>query len=215
MKQEVVNKIFIGDSVLDLELNINDITKEIDFEHLPLNNMEIHFSDKKNKDIYLFDAEINLDGSVLIKRKNALLLKMTANRIKESRSDLANASLEEIEKTYIFSILYKLIYVLQMEKEIIFKTKTTKATKTNTKKKNKKNNNNKKLTYIHTYKVKNDTVENFKSKHREYTFKTNSWNVRGHWRTYKSGKKIWINEHQHKRKNLKDGENIENNYKII
>lgn len=78
------------------------------------------------------------------------------------------------------------------------------------KKKSKKRNN---VTYINKtrYIIDNyvdDTIEK-----REYNLTAESWPVRGHWRTYKSGKKVWIPAYT---KNPQKNENAETErvYKI-
>lgn len=60
------------------------------------------------------------------------------------------------------------------------------------KKKGKKNKNKK--TYIYKYYYSVDNVNIGNNNKRTYERHTESWTSRGHWRTYKSGKKVWIKE---------------------
>lgn len=79
------------------------------------------------------------------------------------------------------------------------------------KKKNKKGSNKK--TYI--YKTKY-IVQGIERPVQERTFerRTESWISRGHWRTYKSGKKIWINETIKHAKDTPKDSVIKKDYKI-
>ena len=54
-----------------------------------------------------------------------------------------------------------------------------------------------------------DVVEN--KEKRDYNRVAESWRVRGHWRQYKSGKKVWIEEHT---KGKKEVEQDTQEYKI-
>ena len=67
------------------------------------------------------------------------------------------------------------------------------------KKKGKKNNKNKYVKYLVTKKYIIDSIKT-EPKEREYT--KPSWAVKGYWRKYKSGKKVWIEPSTRKRKSL-------------
>lgn len=86
-------------------------------------------------------------------------------------------------------IAHTLNYISEPKKEVL--VSQTKETKKSGKSKKRKSGGK---TYIYkkTYKV---TDVETKIERREYNRIRESWGVRGHWRQYKSGKKVWIEEH--------------------
>lgn len=88
----------------------------------------------------------------------------------------------------IHLILNTLEYINKPKEEVVI----TEKREVKKSKKGKKNKRNGGKTYIYkkVYKVL-DVVEN--KEKRDYNRVAESWRVRGHWRKYKSGKKVWIN----------------------
>lgn len=69
------------------------------------------------------------------------------------------------------------------------------------KNKSKSKRNNKTYIYNKRYVFKDDDTKDLITHHRPYERKTEQWLSRGHWRHYKSGKKVWIAETVKKAKN--------------
>lgn len=95
-------------------------------------------------------------------------------------------------------VLFTLKQLDSTNYEPVVNTKFLDAPKGN-KKKNKKGKKNKYVKYLVTKKYIIDSIKT-EPKEREYT--KPSWAVKGYWRKYKSGKKVWIEPSTRKRKNL-------------
>lgn len=90
----------------------------------------------------------------------------------------------------IHLILSTLEYINSPRHEVVITEKREVKKSKNGKKKGKKG----KKTYIYKKVYKILDVKPNEEK-RKYTRIVESWRVRGHWRQYKSGKKVWIEEH--------------------
>lgn len=86
-------------------------------------------------------------------------------------------------------IAHTLKYISEPKKEVL--VSQTRETK-NSGKSKKKRSGGKTYIYKKTYRILD--VES-KLEKREYNRIRENWGVRGHWRQYKSGKKVWIDEH--------------------
>lgn len=85
----------------------------------------------------------------------------------------------------------------------------------------KKNRNNKKTKTVRTINISENTVKRVYKKSnddntekREYIRQVQSWTVRGYWRTYKSGKKVWIEPQTRRAKNSNSKGKNRKNYII-
>ena len=85
-------------------------------------------------------------------------------------------------------ILSTLDYINKPKEEVVI----TEKREVKKSKKGKKNKRNRGKTYIYKKVYKILDVKPNEEK-RKYTRIAESWRVRGHWRKYKSGKKVWIN----------------------
>ncbi len=88
----------------------------------------------------------------------------------------------------IHLILSTLEYINSPRQEVV----VTEKREVKKSKKGKKNKRNRGKTYIYKKVYKILDVKPNEEK-RKYTRIAESWRVRGHWRKYKSGKKVWIN----------------------
>lgn len=106
----------------------------------------------------------------------------------------------------ILSLIAHVInYISEPKKEVLVSERREPK---NTGKKGKKKSGGKTYIYKKTYKVLD--IET-KLEKRDYNRIKESWGVRGHWRTYKSGKRVWIEEHT---KGNKDTDSGDKTYKV-
>lgn len=117
-----------------------------------------------------------------------------------------------------------LLIYLQLPNKIQSIEKTSRLEVVN--KFNKKKSKNSKKIYLYktTYKINDKDIDvdfaKYNSDTRSYTRKVEEWATRGHWRTLKDGRKIWIKECIKKSKVQVNNpinnpkENVSNNYKI-
>lgn len=96
--------------------------------------------------------------------------------------------------------------IVKIEKDSILKN-----TSSSGKKKTKKTSNESSTNYIHTkkYCFTSQLEKNLNNKKRVYERNAGSWQVRGHFREYKEGKKVWIDSYIKGKGKLK-----RSNYKI-
>lgn len=98
------------------------------------------------------------------------------------------------------------VYVQNNERLIHTKVENVGGNKTNNKKHSKKKHNKKKLLKV-TY-IKNIDI-NQKIEHSTHKFTIESWEVKGHYRTYKNGKKVWVKPYvKGNKNNINKEENI-------
>jgi hypothetical protein len=107
----------------------------------------------------------------------------------------------------VFASLMAYMEHYKEHRELV-KKKTIQSNKVKKKKNGKKKNIRKANKVIYSISVN----EQSNTEKREYTLdETKSWNVRGHWRTMKDGKQIWIKPYK---KGNKDGEEIPATYRL-
>lgn len=131
----------------------------------------------------------------------------TDQDISDKVKDL-NDFLENMCRMIIGELSY--INVLAHEEKVIIEENTTKKKVIINNNKKKKSNSNKKVKTVRNIKItkevvkrtnRNNTNSNNTEQKREYNRQIKSWNVRGYYRTYKSGKKVWIDPQVRKAKN--------------
>lgn len=106
-----------------------------------------------------------------------------------------------ISKMIIFELVY-VNFMTHNQKVIIEEITTEKKIDISNQKKKKSNSNrSKKIKSVKNINVTDEIIKRVKAnkkinteknEKREYNRQLKSWNVRGYWRTYKSGKKVWI-----------------------
>ena len=110
------------------------------------------------------------------------------------------------------SILLGVITIFNDKKDNYIYTETENKTPQVSHKKS-KNKKSKKVTYI-----SHKTITIHKSESRSnasYERHTDSWVQRGHWRNYKSGKRVWIKECVKNAKNKSSEGEVDKTYEII
>lgn len=170
--------------------------------------------------IYNDDYEIRIP--------NVKILNMVNNKVVSDIKILADDLIDEInsmpnefEKRNFannlcieaLSILLGIITIFNDKKDNYIYTETENKTPQVSQKKKSKNKKSKKVTYI-----SHKTITIHKSESRSngsYTRHTDSWPQRGHWRTYKSGKRVWIKECVKNAKNKSSKGEIDKTYEII
>ena len=236
-KKDIINKtidIQLKRTIGDIEL---DPTKEAKLRE----EMASLIEDKLlESDINLINRQIDIDikdNTVLIDYKNISKFKFVFNKMVFNVDDELDVSLYILEKykelseeeIYQFSsnaifLIFGMITFMTMTKENIKPTKKIINNTNKNKKKNKKKNKSNKKKYIYNYKIDYDFLNsnsivrsnsnNIKGNKRAYHL--DSWYRRGHWRSYKSGKKVWIDQqfvYAHN-KAVDDNDNDNNIYRI-
>lgn len=157
------------------------------------------------------EAKVNLthtvDKASLFRFKFGLddpLLEIEFNNYTEDPKALAGKLIYMIKST--------LDYINKPRKSVVV-TRERETKKTKKGKKGKKGKSNKTYIYKKVYKVLDvEKDEETVSEKRDYNRTADSWEVRGHWRHYKSGKKVWIKGYV--KGNTKDKPTEPKNYKI-
>jgi|SRR5690554_3111764 len=103
---------------------------------------------------------------------------------------------QELQK-YMFEsyvgIQALMAYMLHYREDFEYKeVRHQKAKKVRKGKSKKKKKTQVRVVKIGHYYMNVDTVQQRTQETRQYNRQTESWRVRGHWRTYKSGKRVWI-----------------------
>lgn len=149
----------------------------------------------------------------------------------EIKSDVSILSKEFMEEIESYNLLNRQKFIVKLAEHNLTilmtvlhaitksKSKYEIIEKESTKVKNTKNkitkSNKNKVRYIKTTDINiiKRNINSSNSKHSTYTRHVESWPQRGHWRTYKSGKRVWIKECI---KNAKDNSstNISKTYEI-
>lgn len=170
--------------------------------------------------IYNDDYEIRIPNTKILKMKNNKVpsdIKILA----EDLIDEINSMPNEFEKRRFanelciesLSILWGIITIFNDKKDSYIYTETENKTPQVSHKKKGKNKKYKKVTYI-SHKAITIHKSNSRS-NGSYERHTSSWPQRGHWRTYKSGKRIWIKEQIKNAKNKSSKDEVDKTYKII
>ena len=203
MSIKIKNKVIIDKSIFNM--SVEDTV--IDTEHIPLSAFKIYFKfDREDLNYFkvkdnapLFLAEIECDG--------------------RGYKIIDTIMIGEKEELMLNELIFRIIYIMQNESE---KISNHRSIKVEQKKKKKKQKNKKQKNYVYInsneYIISREVVEKIRENDRNYNFKTDMWTVKGHWREYKSGKRIWIKEHINKHKtisNINVKNTTENNYRIL
>lgn len=124
------------------------------------------------------------------------------------------------DETFVRSCLSNLplalgiIAFLQSDKKDVIRVETKTVVKEKKKKsKSKGKRSNKTYLYNKRYIIGDDDTKDLNVSHRPYERKTEQWLSRGHWRHYKSGKKVWIPETVKKAKDAISS-SVKKEYKI-
>lgn len=160
-----------------------------------------------------FIGDIGVDA--IIKLFDDSLIETIATKSELEKQSFSNKLAGEL-----ITILINVLYILSNNKTQyeINERESTKVKSRVDKKhsKNKSKSKKNKVTYI-KYKdiniIKRKYV-NPTEKRGSYEYHVESWVTRGHWRTYKSGKKIWINERVNNVNNS-DSKTVDKTYEII
>lgn len=106
-----------------------------------------------------------------------------------SKNEFSNTPL--VTANALTNLIVGVIEYLNSPSQVIAK-REVKEPVTNKGSKSKKSKNKNKKTYIHKCYYSVDKIDT--ASKRSYERHTESWTSRGHWRTYKSGKRVWIKE---------------------
>lgn len=94
----------------------------------------------------------------------------------------------------IYAALTAYLTYYKEDQQYIQIEKSFRESAKNRHKKNKKNSKKKIRVSNVVYRIKEIDARE-QPQERTWTRHTDAWRVRGHWRTYKSGKKVWVKEH--------------------
>ena len=204
MSIKIENKVIIDKSIFNM--SVEDTT--IDTEHIPLSVFKIYFK---------FDGE---DLSYFKVKDNSPLFLAEVECDSRGYKIVDTIMVGEKEQLMLNELIFRIIYIMQNEREKISNNRSIKVEHKKKKKQKQKNKKHKNCVYINSnkYIIDGNVIENIIKKDRSYNAKTDMWTVRGHWREYKSGKRIWIKEHINKHKgisNVNVKNTAENNYRIL
>ena len=196
------NKVIIDKSIFNM--SVEDTV--IDTEHIPLSAFKIYFK---------FDRE---DLSYFKVKDNAPLFLAEVECDSRGYKVIDTIMIGEKEQLMLNELIFRIIYIMQNESEKISNHRSVNVEQK--KKKKQKNKKQKNCVYINSnkYIIDGNIIDDIIKKGRSYNAKTDMWIVRGHWREYKSGKRIWIKEHINKHKiisNINVKNTAENNYRIL
>lgn len=198
------------------------ISKSKDKMNKLLTSIEIEFLENiiKIQSEYCYKAELIVNKKQFNMTDEDLDIRI--KNIELFRQENEDAVLKELQDNT--SLIFGILAFMKVSKEIV---KSTRVKREPVSKKssssNKKKSSKKKKTYLYNkiYKLNKDSLSSATKKaaeaegiaegKREYHI--SSWYQRGHWRNYKSGKKIWIEAQFKHPKNLKK-EDTGKTYKI-
>lgn len=179
--------------------------------------------DITEKELFIYNNDYE------IRIPNVKILNMVNNKIvsdikilAEDLIDEINSMPNEFEKRRFandlciatLSILLGVITIFNDRKNNYIYTETENKIPQVSYKKKSKNKKSKNVTYINH---KTITIHKSESRsNRSYERHTDSWVQRGHWRNYKSGKRVWIKERvkNAKNKSYNNSNNIDKTYEI-
>ena len=189
----------------EVEVNDKEVNIKSDFIDLTL-----VFKD------YIFKPSDSFEDALLEIRLN----EEKGNRYQETYKKCSNEydnNLEMITVQTIHRVLGILIY-FQLPNKVNFIEKSSRLeVKGKTNKKKSKANSKKIYLYKTTYKIKDidNELDEININTRTYNRKVNEWVARGHWRTLRDGRKIWIKQSIRKSKTpVNNAEITSTNYKI-
>lgn len=211
------------DALKHLEL-INDFEKELKSKTIDFNReIDVEFNDKGMRlTQYDFHADILINKRKFNMLDDDLEFKIEIKYYENPDSSLFNYSLEK----EIFNntrLVFGICAFLQTSKVEVPYTKKVNLNNHHKKSSKKKNKGNKK-TYLYNkvYKINKNTLEdatslasNIPSSERgKRTYHISSWYQRGHWRTYKNGKSVWIEAQFKHPRNISKEDDTKKTYKI-
>ncbi|MBQ8998168.1 MAG: hypothetical protein IJ086_05695 [Clostridium sp.] len=166
----------------DMSSGINTHVKRVD-KTLEIRSDSIDFDLTFND--YIVPAEWMLSENYSLELVNAS--EKVSSLVKENVDYQKSILLTALE------VVGLLIY-LQLPNEVKNIQKSSKLEVSS--KSNKKKSNSKKKIYLYktTYRIIDVDLEKYCSNTRNYNRKIDEWAARGHWRTLKDGRKIWIKE---------------------
>ena len=202
MNVKTENKVIIDKSIFNMSME----DTKIDTEHIPLSTFKIYFK---------FDKE---DLSYFKVKDNSPLFLAEIECDSRGYKVIDTIMIGEKEQLMLNELIFRIIYIMQNESEKISNHRSVNVEQK--KKKKQKNKKQKNCVYINSnkYIIDGNIIDDIIKKGRSYNAKTDMWTVRGHWREYKSGKRIWIKEHINKHKiisNINVKNTAENNYRIL
>lgn len=172
------------DVIYVADINSLDITGAV-------NSLTLKFS-QIDDTIQMYPLDLNFDDMndwIDNRASKSQLDIATSGKTKELREN--NISIGEYTSVMMTSyILSALVSINTLSKIKILKEPQRKYVTVNQKKKS-KNNKSKKTKIVNTYYVSNADFKDNETK-RLYQRSMKSWTVKGHFRTYKNGKTIWI-----------------------
>lgn len=197
------------------------ISKSKDKMNKLLTSIEIEFLENimKIQSTYCYNVELILNKKQFNMTDEDLDIRIKS--IELFRQGNEDAVLKELQDNT--SLVFGILAFMKASKEIVKSTRVKREPVSSKYSNNKKKSNKKKKTYLYNkiYKLNKDSLssatkkaaeeEGIKESKREYHI--SSWYQRGHWRNYKSGKKVWIEAQFKHPKNLKK-EDAGKTYKI-
>lgn len=200
MSIKIENKVIIDRSIFNM--SVEDTA--IDTAHIPLSTFKIYFK---------FDGE---DLNYFKVKDNSPLFLAEVECDSRGYKIVDTIMVGEKEQLMLNELIFRIIYIMQNESE---KISNHRSVKVEQKKKKKKQKNKKQKNYVYInsnkYIINREVVEKIIEKNRNYNFKTDKWTVRGHWREYKSGKRVWVKEHINTHKTIADNSCSESNYRVL
>lgn len=190
MKSTKVHHIYFDVEIVDKTLNF--VTDKNDRCSILMKDYIIDMSSSKREDFPIEDVAIH--------------------------SDIADEAFGH-ELTYNMSIAIGLLGFFQSEKKTINCSKKLIPIESKKKKKKGSKKNQKRYLYNTKYvfdstNLNHSKITNANDEKKGYVRHIDQWFTRGHWRTYKSGKKVWIKSRVNKAKDKDDNINNDIQYKI-
>lgn len=143
-------------------------------------------------DIDKINAQINVDDKIFIKNKE---------KMEQVIKEVSEMVMVQIACINYYATNSDITYCQQVERKIVNKYSNVSS------KKNKTKNKSKKITLSTKVITIPNNLNNNPIK-RSYIRRTESWKVKGFWRTYKNGKKVWIKPSVRGEKDKKAESNI-------
>lgn len=168
----------------------------IDYTNFPSNEMysHVYFKDliqEKKIEFKIIHNKMIIAEAIFNKVADKLEYLSLMNKIIDLKDDVAIKFNEQFRNLSYHHIV--LMQYMENQKNVVINYVDNKKLK----KKNKKSNRNKKRKNVvevgkKVYTVYANDFDNKKDNDNSLTFTKEAWGVRGHWRTYPSGKKVWI-----------------------
>lgn len=186
----------------------------------------------KCKDITEIEIEFNQENICISNTAEESTVCLRSRILIPTLEELVKNSISEKKKyddflyTTVANVLQLLAYMgsdkkVDIPKERLFTKTSDNMTKAKSKKKKGKKNNKVSLIRNINYSIsKEDVIRNTTEySKREYNRQTDKWFTKGFWRTYKSGKKVWIKpcikKSRQKVESTNQDNSLEKTYKVI